>query len=175
MKRVISTGSKPSLIRSSRSASRITSQSRSERTSNSLGGDSGERLHHGAHGEAEKPGPLGGSRKSGVCLAQIGFGGVTAHHAVAVEVVGDLGNGLLHHPDPRGSIVMVERQNGGFELFVQRIPFASRVSGTAVRTDPPAGHVIHTSFEPPTVQDAEIEKAIEGCLHSAGPRSFHRR
>src|SRR3546814_20493421 len=52
-------------------------------------------------------------------LSKVGLGRVAAHHALAVEVVGDVADRLLHHPAPASRVGVVERQDSAFELIIE--------------------------------------------------------
>src|SRR5262249_49864466 len=53
-----------------------------------------------------------------VCSSKISFARVAAHHSLAVEVISDVADRLLHHPAPPGWVVIIKRENGAPELVV---------------------------------------------------------
>jgi hypothetical protein len=63
----------------------------------------------------------------------MGFCGVAAHHALAAETMGDVGDRLFHHPAPTRRVVIEERQDDLIEPIIKRSGMASCV--VAVVTD----------------------------------------
>src|SRR5690242_7473314 len=42
---------------------------------------------------------------------EIGLRRVATHHAMGVEIAGELGHRLFHHADPAGAVALVQRQH----------------------------------------------------------------
>src|SRR6266536_2146844 len=102
--------------------------------------------------------------------AYVGLRSVAAHHPLTVEYRADLGDRLLHHPDPVRAVPIVERQHGIAELLIEVRSVGG--SDTPVGPNGPPGHAFVPTLEPPSVERAEVQHAVEGGLHAAGPGGF---
>src|SRR5262249_58912449 len=51
--------------------------------------------------------------------SNVRLGGVATHHSLAVEDGADLGDRLLHHPDPAGAVIVIKGKHGVPELLVK--------------------------------------------------------
>jgi hypothetical protein len=63
-------------------------------------------------------------------LPDVGFGRVSAHHALRVEIITDLADRLLHHEYPASPVLIIKGQNDLAELST---PLPTRSSKRSFR------------------------------------------
>src|SRR6516164_9866944 len=119
--------------------------------------------------------PLLRSHKETEFLSQISFARVAPHHALAIEVISDVADRLLHHTAPPGRVIVVERKDRALQLVVKGSSVRLIRGSIVVLADRPACHPLDARFDPPAVEDAKIEHAVERCFHPASARSLQWR
>src|SRR3984893_16002676 len=102
-------------------------------------------------------------------MPDIGSRRITPHHSLAVEHGADLADSLLHHPYPARAIRVIERQDDAFELAIAGGGMSSRVCVLFGAAHTPSGHPFLPALDPPSVEHAQIQHAVERGFHPARP------
>jgi hypothetical protein len=99
-------------------------------------------------------------------LSEICLAGVATHHPLAVEVMADVADCLLHHPAPSRRVRIKSGSTTFSSLSYSKVACRSAEPASAsVPIDQPV-YAIDARLDPPAIKDAQVQHAVKRCLHS---------